>query len=163
VVPVGDASGGGWLSFPEADRRVHYPKGGLGGANGYVGRIDIPKGTRYRLRYELMPEGNFDFRAGGNRRAVHRRQGRIPCGSGLGLTAEFVHEHRIIGEKRSASPLAHGIESREDLTDAGRQIGPRRSANHLRHRRGGRGHQYGTAIQKQTTQHSKPLQQIVYR
>ena len=46
----------GWLPLPEGTKRVLFPKGGIGGANGTGFNIDIPDGKRYRLRYEVMPK-----------------------------------------------------------------------------------------------------------
>jgi hypothetical protein len=53
----------GWIPLPRGTIRVRYPKGKL--AAGAFMTLDVPDGKRYRLRYEVMPEGNFDFRAGG--------------------------------------------------------------------------------------------------
>ena len=63
TTPTVPTSTEGWTALPAGTMRVRYPAGQL--AKGAFKNIDIPDGTRYRIRYEVMPEGNFDFRAGG--------------------------------------------------------------------------------------------------
>jgi len=53
----------GWTSLPSGTKYVTYPAWQL--AKGAFQNIDTTNGKRYRMKYELMPIGNFDFRAGG--------------------------------------------------------------------------------------------------
>lgn len=54
----------GWTPVPQGTRRVYMPKGQIGGVGaGFT--VPIAGNRKYRMRYEVMPEGNFDFRAGG--------------------------------------------------------------------------------------------------
>lgn len=56
----------GWVSMPSGTRRISCPKGRVGpssSAAAFITRIQSAK--KYRIKYEVMPEGNFDFRAGG--------------------------------------------------------------------------------------------------
>ena len=56
----------GWTSIPQGTKRATFPQGQTGpGSTGYGFTVDIPASRVYRMKYEVMPEGNFDFRAGG--------------------------------------------------------------------------------------------------
>ncbi len=56
----------GWTSVPQGTRRATYPQGQTGpGSTGFAFTLNIPASRVYRMKYEVMPEGNFDFRAGG--------------------------------------------------------------------------------------------------
>ncbi len=56
----------GWLSVPAGTRRIFCPAGKTGPSSGSAAFITSIGGSkRYRIRYEVMPEGNFDFRKGG--------------------------------------------------------------------------------------------------
>src|SRR4029079_13185332 len=57
----------GWVIVPEGTQRVFYAQGQVGPANGsgLVFKLGIPASRRYRMRYEVMPEGAFDFVHGG--------------------------------------------------------------------------------------------------
>lgn len=56
----------GWTSIQQGTRRATYPQGQVGpGSTGFAFTLNIPASRVYRMKYEVMPEGNFDFRAGG--------------------------------------------------------------------------------------------------
>lgn len=56
----------GWTAIPRGTRRSTFPQGQTGpGTTGSAFTIGIPASRIYRVKYEVMPEGNFDFRAGG--------------------------------------------------------------------------------------------------
>jgi len=56
----------GWISVPAGTRRIYCPKGKTGPSSSAAAFLTAINGSkRYRIRYEVMPEGNFDFRAGG--------------------------------------------------------------------------------------------------
>ena len=56
----------GWVAVPNSTRRLTFPQGQTGpGTTGAASIIPVTGATRYRIKYEVMPEGNFDFRAGG--------------------------------------------------------------------------------------------------
>lgn len=59
-------SNAGWTSIPQGTRRATYPEGQTGpGTTGFAFTLNIPASRVYRMKYDVMPEGNFDFRAGG--------------------------------------------------------------------------------------------------
>ncbi len=56
----------GWTAIPRGTRRSTFPQGQTGpGTTGSAFTISIPAARVYRIKYEVLPEGNFDFRAGG--------------------------------------------------------------------------------------------------
>src|SRR5689334_24551514 len=56
----------GWMSLPQGTRRIYIPKGQVGPPSSAAAFISTtPSSKVYRIRYEVMPEGAFDFRAGG--------------------------------------------------------------------------------------------------
>lgn len=56
----------GWTAIPRGTRRSTFPQGQTGpGITGSAFTINIPAARVYRIKYEVLPEGNFDFRAGG--------------------------------------------------------------------------------------------------
>ena len=56
----------GWTSIAQGTRRSTFPQGQTGpGTTGAAFTLSIPAARVYRMKYEVMPEGNFDFRAGG--------------------------------------------------------------------------------------------------
>ena len=63
--PTADPNAG-WTSIPQGTRRATFPQGQTGpGSTGFAFTLAIPASRVYRMKYEVMPEGNFDFRAGG--------------------------------------------------------------------------------------------------
>jgi hypothetical protein len=56
-----------WVDVPQGTRRIFCPRGKTGPVSSNGAFVSpIAAGTRYRIRYEVMPEGSdFDFRAGG--------------------------------------------------------------------------------------------------
>jgi hypothetical protein len=56
----------GWTYVPAGTRRIWCPAYRTGPSSSAAAFItSIPGSRRYRIKYEVMPEGNFDFRAGG--------------------------------------------------------------------------------------------------
>ncbi|MBK7864684.1 MAG: hypothetical protein IPJ65_40005 [Archangiaceae bacterium] len=56
----------GWLVVPQGTSTYSFPQGQTGpGTTGAAFVWTIAGASKYRIRYEVMPEGNFDFRAGG--------------------------------------------------------------------------------------------------
>ncbi len=56
----------GWTAVAQGTRRSTFPQGQTGpGTTGAAFTLSIPAARVYRVKYEVMPEGNFDFRAGG--------------------------------------------------------------------------------------------------
>jgi hypothetical protein len=64
--PVPSDPNAGWTTIAQGTRRATFPQGQTGpGTTGAAFTTSIPAARIYRLKYEVMPEGNFDFRAGG--------------------------------------------------------------------------------------------------
>ena len=63
--PAADPNAG-WTSIPQGTRRATFPQGQTGpGTTGLAFTLNVPASRVYRMKYEVMPEGNFDFREGG--------------------------------------------------------------------------------------------------
>ncbi|MBL8954744.1 MAG: hypothetical protein JNK82_28460 [Myxococcaceae bacterium] len=60
------SAGSPWVSMPAGTRRIYCPRGKTGPSSGAAAFLTSISGKRrYRIRYEVMPEGNFDFKNGG--------------------------------------------------------------------------------------------------